>query len=55
MGCFHPCDAQALFSPIHHFPSQIGPSSHFVQRIVFYQSFQFSLASCVLRFTELLA
>ena len=34
-------------------PKARPPSSHYVQRIVFYQSFQFSYKLYVLRFIEL--
>ena len=49
MGCFHPRDAQALLSLIRHhhsFASFSAPSGHFVQRIVFYLSFQVQLVVC---------
>ena len=50
-GLFQPRDEQALFSPIHyHFPSQSAYSGHFVQRSVFYVSFQFRL---VVRYVSL--
>ena len=56
MGCFHSRDAQALFSPIHHhLSSQSAPSSHLVQRIVFYLSFQFSKLCVTFHWTALLA
>ena len=54
MGCFHPRDAQALFSLIRHHFASFPPWAVTLCSILCF-TWVFSSASCVLRFIELLA